>query len=119
MTGDPEALTAPPVRLFECVDCGRTYIAAGETCVLCGRATKDVTGDGRGRLTTWTTVTATPPGVDPYVIGWADLEGAGVGVLARVVGSASALRAGLAVRVGQTDGDDGWPRLWLRPDGTA
>jgi uncharacterized OB-fold protein len=72
---------------------------------------------GRGRLTSWTTVRATPAGVDPYVLGWAELDGAGGGVLGRFVGEASALRFELPVRVRQTDGDDGWPRLWIEPDG--
>ena len=109
-------MTAPPVRLFECVDCGRTYVADGETCLLCGRATKEVTGDGGGRLTSWTTVFATPPGVEPYVIGWAELDGVGVGVLGRFLGDASVVCHDLPLRVGQTAGEDGWPRLWLEPE---
>ena len=117
MTSSAEALAAPPVRIFDCAGCRRTYVADGEACGLCGRPTSEVTGEGRGRLTTWTTVSATPPGVDPYVIGWAELEGAEIGVLGRFVGDPSSLRAGLAVRVGQTDGPDGWARLWLVPDG--
>lgn len=119
MVCDGGTAPAAPVRLFECVDCGRTYIAAGEACVLCGRATRDVSSDGRGRLTTWTTVTATLAGEEPCVLGWADLDGIGVGVLGRVVGDPAVLQSGLTVHVTQTEGDDGWPRLWLRPDGAA
>jgi len=72
---------------------------------------------GRGRLTSWTTVYATPAGVDPYVLGWAELDGAGGGVLGRFVGDAAELVFERAVRVSQTEGEDGWPRLWLEPDG--
>jgi uncharacterized OB-fold protein len=106
------------VRLFECVDCGRTYVADGETCPLCGRPTKELTGDGRGRLTSWTTVFATSAGVEPYVLGWAELDDVGVGVLGRFLGDASAVRRDLPLRVHQTAGNDGWPQLWLEPEGS-
>jgi|GEM_PF-4200181 len=114
MTGEGQAPAAGPVRLFECVDCGRTYVAVGAVCALCGRSTKEVTADGRARLTSWTTVSATAPGVEPYVLGWAEVDDAGLGVMGQFIADASGLRAGLAVRVIQTAGD-GWPRLWLEP----
>ena len=105
-----------PVRISECAPCGRTYVAGGATCVLCGEDTKDVSGHGRGRLTSWTAIHASPSGDEPYVIGWAALDGTPVGVLGRFVGDPAMIRFDLPVRVTQTAGDDGWPRLWLEPE---
>ncbi|HEV7865361.1 MAG TPA: OB-fold domain-containing protein [Acidimicrobiia bacterium] len=106
-----------PVRLWACAPCGRTYVAVGERCAACGGPTVDATGDGRGRLSSWTTVYAVAGGGDPYVLGWAELDGAGIGVIGRFADAdAGRLRRGLAVLVRQEDGGDAWPRLWLEPD---
>jgi hypothetical protein len=103
-----------PVRVWECADCGRTYVAQGDSCRLCGAATKEVTAGGRGRLTSWTTVHAVPAGERPYVLGWVELDGTGVGVLGRFAGEVPALHRDLPLLVHQSDGPDGWPRLTLQ-----
>ena len=110
-----EAIAALPVRVWECADCGRTYVAQGETCRVCGAATKELTADGRGRLTSWTTVHAVGAGEAPYVLGWVELDGVGVGVLGRFAGDVPALRRDLPLIVRQSEAPDGWPRLSLEP----
>jgi uncharacterized OB-fold protein len=116
VTGGSRPEPAPPVRVWECTDCGRTYVAQGETCGLCGVEMKELKGHGRGRLTSWTTVHAGRDGESPYVLGWVDLDGLGLGVLGRFPGDPPALRLDIRVVVRQTIGADGWPRLWLDPD---
>lgn len=78
--------------------------------------TAPVSHDGRGRLLTWTTIGAGPESDGSYILGWAELDGVALGALGQVLGETTVLRRGLSVRVRQTDGDDGWPRLWLELD---
>jgi uncharacterized OB-fold protein len=116
VTFHPGVSAATPVRVWRCVACERTFVAQGKACVVCGAATEDMTTDGRGTLGSWTIVHAVPPGEDPYLLGWAELDGVGVGVLGRLLVDEGALRSGLRVRVRQTDSGDGWPRLGLEAD---
>ena len=116
MTADAGMATATPVRVWECPDCVRTYVALGEICRLCGLAAKELTVSGRGRLASWTAVHTVPPGEEPYTLGWADLDDVGVGVLGRFTGDTHTLCRGLPVLVRQSDAADGWPRISLEAE---
>jgi hypothetical protein len=71
-----------------------------------------VDGADRGRLVSWTTVEAQVP----YVLGWAHLDNANLGVMGQFIGPEGVpVRSGLAVRVRQST-DQPWPRILFTPD---
>lgn len=111
----------PGVPLSRCGACGYVAIPPATTCQVCKAPAVVGRSGPRGTLATWTLVHQAPARfTTPYVLGWADLDEPGPGILGHVtgkglVGDISGLRAGIQVLIWEVAGDPGSVRFEFEP----